>query len=296
MNGELKRCRCFVCPPGTRTEPAAENLRLFGGSARFPLGARRPCLRALNALRSARPPLPFILSRDRGLAASAFLPSPSPDPMKNLPDLQDVFWIGGSVCAGKSSMLREHAEVWGVTAYHFDASEREHLDKSGKGSSILERLPMPAARAKYDERWLNRSPEEMAERTIRSWKERFHLVLEDLAGAPVGRRAVAEGAGLFPDLIAPLLPDRGHGIWLVASPEFIRWARLHRGMTAPELTSDPERAAENIIERDILMADHVRHSAGELGLAMITVDGKKPLQEVAAVVISHFGFPEGSTE
>lgn len=218
--------------------------------------------------------------------------------MKRLRHLQDVFWIGGSVCAGKSSILRDYARAWGVIPYHFDAHEREHLDKRGKGSSILERLSMPAARAKYDERWLNRSPKEIAERTIRSWKERFHLVLEDLARAPVGRRVVAEGAGLFPDLVAPLLPDSGHGIWLVASPEFIRWARFHRGMTAPELTRDPERGAENIIERDILMADHIRHSAGELGLAVITVDGKRQLLEVAAVVASHFGFveAEGSGE
>lgn len=210
--------------------------------------------------------------------------------MKAQPPLLDVYWIGGSVCAGKSSIVRTWAGRWDVIGYHFDEREREHLTRSGITAEILEYLPVHERQRRYDRRWLERSPEEMAARTIRSWRARFPLVLEDLSRVPAGRRLTAEGAGLFPELVAPLLLDKSTGIWLIATPEFIRWARFHRGMTAPRLTSDPTRAAENIIARDILVARWVGETARDFGLTTLKIDGSESMADVGHRVSSHFGF------
>lgn len=204
--------------------------------------------------------------------------------------MRNLYWVGGSVCSGKSSVVRELERRWGISTYHFDAHEREHLDRLRRGHQIYERLPESAARPKLDGRWLHRPPAEMAERTIRSWSDRFPLVVEDLEA--LGRdQIVVEGAGLFPELVQPRMKSKGHGVWLVATPEFLRWARSERGMTAPSLTSDPARAVDNIIARDILMAQRIRHSAEALALRVITVDGTRSIEETAALIGDALSFP-----
>lgn len=200
--------------------------------------------------------------------------------------------MGGSVCSGKSTVVKHLAAQWSVPTYGFDERERDHLERLGRSERILERIENPEAkRAAFDDRWLSRPPADMALRTMRSWKERFALVLEDLAGMNE-ERMIVEGAGLFPELVGPLLNNAGRGVCLIATPEFIRWARHRRGMTAPELTSDPEFARENIIARDCLMAAHVREEAQTHGLSTITVDGSESVEAIAEQVASCFGWSQ----
>jgi len=59
-------------------------------------------------------------------------------------------------------------------------------------------------------------------------------------------------------------------------------ARCHR-------TSDPARFLRNHIERDLLMGEHYRRTARELGLALIDVDGSRSVEQMAATVETHFG-------
>ncbi len=195
-------------------------------------------------------------------------------------------WIGGSVCAGKTTIARLLASG-GVESYHFDAHERDHLLRLGRGNAIYEDLPTDVARGKHDERWLHRTPDEMAERTERSWADRFPLVLEDLGCVSVP--VIVEGAGLFPELVRPELSTMRHGVWLVATPEFIRRTRSDRGMVSPSRTSDPARAAENIIARDTIMAAKIEASAIAMELRVIAIDGSRSLTEIAGLVAEHFG-------
>jgi len=51
------------------------------------------------------------------------------------------------------------------------------------------------------------------------------MVLDDLLAMAGEGRIVAEGAGLFPERVAPLLSDLRSGIWLVATPNCIQHVR-----------------------------------------------------------------------
>ena len=82
---------------------------------------------------------------------------------------------------------------------------------------------------------------------------------------------IAEGAGLLPEKVAPLLIDNRSALWLVATPECIRQVRLVRSEGVSQATSDPKRAFENLVARDVLMTEH-RHDADRLGSA--TGDGR----------------------
>jgi shikimate kinase len=192
--------------------------------------------------------------------------------------LSHVLWLGGSVCAGKSSIARTLGAKYGLQVYHYDRHEQEHIARRSYSLSISMTM---------DDLWLERSSDIMAVQTIASWTGRFRFVLEDLLSLPRHPPIVAEGAGLFPEIVQPLLSTPRQAIWLVASPAFLPAMRHKRGMTLPGLTSNPEQAAQNIIARDLLMADHIRRRAAELGLTVIEVEGTKSIDEVTTMVESH---------
>jgi hypothetical protein len=193
--------------------------------------------------------------------------------------LKHVLWIGGSVCAGKTSIARLLGAKYCMPVYHFDQHERDHIARGHPSPSVL---------MTPDELWLRPTPEQLAERTIASWTSRFPFVVEDLLSLPADGPIVAEGAGFFPEVISPILSNPHQAIWLVASRSFLPAMRFARGMGLPGLTSDPKRVMENIIARDLLMAEHIRRSAAESGLPVVEVDGTRTLEEVAQIVEDHF--------
>jgi hypothetical protein len=128
----------------------------------------------------------------------------------------------------------------------------------------------------------------MAGQIIASWsQERFPMVIDDPLTMPGTGTIVAEGAGLFPEKVAPHLSDPRAAIWLVASAEFIRHVRNTRGEGVTALTSNRQQAFENLVARDVLMAQHVRRQAEERGLTVVNVDGDS-IADVARTVERHF--------
>ena len=139
-----------------------------------------------------------------------------------------------------------------------------------------------------DERWVLRTPSEMAKAAIVEFGERFELVLEDLGGihAP---GIVAEGFGLLPELVAPILTDRRRAIFLLPTPTVRARNYAARGWAGIDGTSDHPRASSNKLDRDALLTEHVRASAAALGLATLELDGTTSLDDVIAAVARQFG-------
>lgn len=199
--------------------------------------------------------------------------------------LAHVLWLGGSVCAGKSSISRLLAQRYPLQLHHYDRHEPDHVARSHP-----DRHPAITAfnSLTMDERWILRPPTIMAESSIQSLTERFEFVVEDLVGMSRDRPILVEGFGLFPECVSAVISAPRQALWLVAAPTFLTAMRYKRGMTAPDLTSDPERARQNLIARDVLMADYVRRQAAERRLTVVEVDGHTSIEDVAAVVAHHF--------
>ena len=141
-----------------------------------------------------------------------------------------------------------------------------------------------------DERWVLRGPDEMARQSIaQNSEDRFPMVVDDLLRLPGTGAILAEGAGLFPAQVEPLLSDARAAIWLIASPELIRQVRSVRGegRGVADLTSDPPRAFENLVARDVLMAQYIRREAEQRGLTIVDVD-PQTVAGVADKVERHF--------
>ncbi|MFE9426897.1 hypothetical protein ACFYNO_28480 [Kitasatospora sp. NPDC006697] len=203
--------------------------------------------------------------------------------------LRRMLWIGGAQWAGKTTVSELIAHRYGLTAYHYDYHDaRGHEDRR-----IARRVALgePAAGPTPEQRWLSGTPEELAAETLAGFPARFAWVLDDLRALTTGRPALAEGWGLRPELVLPLVDSPRRMVVLVPTEEFRR-ARLRalpRAGAVHGPVSDPALAQRNRLERDRLVGRDAVLRARELGVRVIEVDGSADAEGVAGMVAEHFG-------
>jgi len=202
--------------------------------------------------------------------------------------LSHILWIGGPPDSGKTTIASEIGSRHRITVYHFDRHEPAHFGRADP-------MRHPALYAAHpdrmttEERWLGSSPEEMARNTIASWTERFGMALDDLLALPAGTPIIAEGPGIFPECVAPLLSEPSRALWLVPTPSFKRASAIRRDKPGSRWeTSDPARAQQNLIERDLLMGEYVQSTAEAFGLTVYLIDGSIDLNDMIDRVEAHF--------
>ncbi|MEV6330649.1 hypothetical protein [Streptomyces sp. NPDC051909] len=202
--------------------------------------------------------------------------------------LRRMLWIGGAQWAGKTTVSELLARDYGLTAYHYDYHDaRGHQDRR-----IARRVALsePVADPEPELVWAERTPEEMAAETLAGFPLRFEWALDDLRALSTGRPAIAEGWGLRPELVAPLIDSVRRMVVLVPTEDFrqhqIRTLRRASALSVP--VGDPARAQANRIARDRLVADDVVRGARRLGIPVIEVDGTRDATGVAALVAEQF--------
>ncbi|MEU5921399.1 hypothetical protein [Streptomyces sp. NPDC047141] len=202
--------------------------------------------------------------------------------------LQRTLWIGGAQWSGKTTVAEIIATWHGLTVYHYDYHDaRGHQDRR-----IARRVALgePVGDPSPDHVWVERSPEEMAAETLADFPVRFEWALDDLRALFTGRPVIAEGWGLRPELVAPLLDSLRRMVVLVPTEEF----RRHQIRTLPRAGSlnvpvtDSARAQANRVDRDRLIARSAAQNARRLGIRVIEVDGALNATAVAAEVAEHF--------
>jgi hypothetical protein len=209
--------------------------------------------------------------------------------------LDHVLWIGGPPDCGKTSIAQVLAERHNLQVYHFDRHESAHFGRADPQTTPTLYQAHPD-RMTTEMRWLGSPPDVMARDTIASWSERCAFAFDDLLTMPTTPRIVAEGPGFFPECLAPILGDPHQAIWLVPSDQFKLTSAIGRNKPGSRWeTSDPERAQRNLIERDRLMAEHIRRSARDLGLKVYEVDGTRSLEQVLEDIEAFFAPLLGST-
>ncbi|KFZ79405.1 hypothetical protein ED92_27885 [Amycolatopsis sp. MJM2582] len=202
--------------------------------------------------------------------------------------LKQALWICGGQWAGKSTVSRLLARRHGITVYHYDFHDaRAHQDRRiahrvRNGSPVEDPDPETV--------WVETTPERMAADTIAGFPTRFAWALDDLRALVSGRPILAEGWGLRPELVAPLLESPRRMIVLVPTDEFREHQLrvLPRAGAVTQRVSDPERAQRNRIARDRLVGEDAVRSAERLGIRVLWVDGSKDAEAIADVVAGHF--------
>jgi 2-phosphoglycerate kinase len=202
--------------------------------------------------------------------------------------LRHVYWIGGGSGAGKSTISRRIAARHGLRLYATDDVMSDHATRSTPEDSpfLSEFKAMD-----MDERWVNRSPENMLETFHWFRGESFSLIVEDLLRLPREPRVIVEGFRLLPHLVKPLLAVPSHAVWLLPTPDF-RQAALHsRGSTwdIARKTSDPKRALHNLLERDRMFTERLYAEAKPLHLRVIEVSTTMTEDDLAERVTEALG-------
>lgn len=118
--------------------------------------------------------------------------------------------------------------------------------------------------------------------------ERARMIVEDLCAEPATEAIIAEGTPLRPLLVAEVIatPEAGH--WIIPTPEATRRNLLARGGSAIKASSDPERAYEHRIQRELIVSAELEREANELGFQVLHVEAATPLDEVKPEVEAYF--------
>lgn len=198
-----------------------------------------------------------------------------------------TFWIGGSPCAGKSSIADRLALRHDLRVYRCDDAFDEHLRRfTAEEHPIAARLIALSC----DELWLRPVPTQIAEE-FAFYREEFSLIRDDLRAMPEGRPVIAEGTALLPDCLDRLGVDPGRTIWIVPTEPFQRRHYAERPWRHDILRACSERARawEQWMARDVGFAQEVAEEARRRGYRVLTVDGSRSIEEMSEIVARHFG-------
>lgn len=208
--------------------------------------------------------------------------------MEQIQRMTQVFWLGGSTCAGKTSVARRLAATHGLRLYSCDDTFEDHRrrarpDRHPGFCRIMDLTGL--------ELW-SRPADRQVEDLLAFYKDGFELILEDLRALAPGPAVLVEGTGLLPDALHPLLAEPHRALYLISTPTFRRRRYPERGAWVREElagTGDPEETFARWMARDDALARLRAAQANALGLTVLEVDGTRTVEETAAQVARCFG-------
>jgi hypothetical protein len=206
--------------------------------------------------------------------------------------LAHVYWIGGSPCSGKSSIVdllaMERASVNQVTVYSCD----DHFDKHLQQTTIENQPEFYRVRnMNWDDLWM-RPVAKQVEHELAIYREQFWMIVDDLLALPNDRPILAEGAALLPELVVAVMAQPNQAFYVVPTPEF-QWRMYEKRPWIHHILDecrDPGQAFKNWMERDVGFGAYVTVTAVSHNFPVIHVDGSHTIAENAAQVASHFGW------
>lgn len=199
---------------------------------------------------------------------------------------ENIYWIGGSPCSGKSSIAEKIVDKYGFEYYKCDDYMWNHIDIGvSRNIPIMHKLK----NLRIDELWL-RNIEEMVDDEIEFYNEEFSIIEEELLLLPRDKNIIVEGAAIMPQIVAEKYIERDKYICIVPTREFqLEKYRLRKWIRDfLKGYSDSELAFSNWMDRDSKFADIVKEYSYTKGFEVLIVDGSKSLEENVISVLKHF--------
>jgi 2-phosphoglycerate kinase len=207
---------------------------------------------------------------------------------ENSCSLGHVYWLGGSPCAGKSSIGALLAHEFGLQVFSVDEAfsqkHRHHLDLR-KQPTLHKWVTSPWA-----DLWVQPADVLLAEAKA-AYREHFELILEDVSQIPDASQILVEGTALLPDRVSSLQVTHHRAIWLVPTEEFQRTHYPSRGNWVHDILEqchDPDQALQKWMDRDVAFAKWVVDRTQALGYRVLEIDGTRGIEEYATLVARHF--------
>jgi hypothetical protein len=200
--------------------------------------------------------------------------------------MHNIFWLGGSPCAGKSSVADRLAARYGLTLYRCDDAFDRHL---AQGNAQDHPALTAIARMTWDEIWMRPVDVQVAAE-LDAYREEWGLIMDDLRRLPPDRPLLVEGCALLPELVASLAPPQ-QALWFVPAPAFQRKHYAQRAFVQDILAQcrDPQTAWENWMSRDERFGQAVANAATARHYPVEWVDGQRSIEELTTLTTAHFG-------
>ena len=183
-------------------------------------------------------------------------------------------FIGGSPCAGKSTICDLLAVRRGWRTYHCDEHYEAHLERAKPGSTLSKFRGLT-----WKEAFTTRSLETMIEDELEANRELGLLALEDLQH--MESSVIAEGMAFMPELLATLEP-RAKAVYLIPSESFQRehYAKREWAHSLLATTDDPKAVFEKWMARDAANARTIFEQARAFHFPVLEIDGTLDVKAV----------------
>jgi dephospho-CoA kinase len=197
--------------------------------------------------------------------------------------LENTLFIGGSPCAGKSTVCDLFAQKHGFAQYHCDEHYQQHLERTKDGQTL---------KTFQDRSWqqaMSRPLEVMIADELQANRELGEFALEDLLR--LEGATMAEGMPFMPDLMASF-ELQVEPVYFVPTPSFQRehYAKREWAWKLLEQTQNPKETFERWMSRDSSTANQVKTRARDLGFAVLEVDGSLTMLETLHWLEQQFNF------
>lgn len=202
--------------------------------------------------------------------------------------MEQIYYIGGSTCCGKSTVAEMLAKKYDLKYYKLD----DYLDTFTKqmaddGNQLAKKF----SSINMNDMWL-RDPKILCNEELQFYRDMYPYAVRHIAGFCGSNKVIAEGAGFLPSLMFNTGINAARYICMVPSREF----RLEKYAQRPWIgeylngCTDIDTAFANWMERDALFGDAVLAETDKFGYNKLLVDGSKSIQEIMISIESLFGF------
>lgn len=204
---------------------------------------------------------------------------------------QNIYWIGGSPCAGKSCIADILAKKYDFIIFKCDDFIFEHISKSDKVKHpIMNKIQKKC----WNDLWM-RSVDIQVNEEFDFYREEFDMLLNDLELSLRNKTVIVEGTALLPELLNNLKINKNKMVHIVPTKDFQVQYYSKRPWTSDILSEceNPRLAFSNWMERDAKFSNIVFDNAIELGMQTFRVDGNYSIKDMVTKVEEHFGWIRG---
>ena len=198
----------------------------------------------------------------------------------------NIYYIGGSPCAGKSSVAEILSKKHDL--YYFktdDFLDRYMQTGARKGYSVCRKVTSMNA----EQVWM-REPLVQCREEFDIYREIFEFVATDLKQIDWKGGIITEGAVYLPELMKQSGISDSRYISITPAKEFQIMHYRERDFVPLVLEgcSDKEKAFRNWMDRDVLFAQEVQRQCQEENYVSVVNDGTMEMDELANLVATHF--------
>lgn len=201
--------------------------------------------------------------------------------------MMNVYFIGGSPCAGKSTVAEILSKQYGL--YYFKVDER--LDEyTRRGARVDYDICKKQVEMSADQIWM-RDPVLQCKEEFLFYEEVSSFLMEDLAKVCECNDVITEGAAYIPHIMKKFHISSDRYIALIPTKEF-QIPHFRKRDWIPYVLdgcSNQEAAFDNWMERDVLFAEEVAQECNVLGYQLIRNNGELSIEELVYKVSIHFG-------